>query len=240
MKQKYGTFYCFSPFVMAFSFALEATLFLYVLLRYKASIVKRLALLLLASLAFFQFAEYSVCTSALATHATWSRLGFVAITMLPPLGIHLAYALAGRRANRVVGFAYATSALWAGTFLFSPGVFRGYECTGNYVIFQLQQSLTILYPLYYYGWLLIGIILAVKLRKGAKPKIRRALWWQILGYSVFIVPTSAMYLIDPSTSSGIPSIMCGFAVVFAIILASKIMESQKIAKIIDWRGFIGN
>jgi hypothetical protein len=39
-----------------------------------------------------------------------------------------------------------------------------------------------------------------------------------IGYLAFIVPTTAANIIDPSTTAGIPSIMCGFAVILAIVL----------------------
>jgi hypothetical protein len=35
---------------------------------------------------------------------------------------------------------------------------------------------------------------------------------------MFILPTTAANIVDPSTIAGIPSIMCGFAVILAIIL----------------------
>lgn len=46
-----------------------------------------------------------------------------------------------------------------------------------------------------------------------------------LGYLAFIVPTTAVNLINPATLAGIPSIMCGFAVLLAIILAGEVLPS---------------
>ena len=46
-----------------------------------------------------------------------------------------------------------------------------------------------------------------------------------LGYLAFIVPTTAANLINPATLAGIPSIMCGFAVLLAIILAGEVLPS---------------
>ncbi len=40
----------------------------------------------------------------------------------------------------------------------------------------------------------------------------------ILGYLVFLVPTAISNTVEPSSRAGIPSIMCGFAVIFALIL----------------------
>jgi len=40
----------------------------------------------------------------------------------------------------------------------------------------------------------------------------------MVGYLVFLVPTALAYSVSPATRRGIPSIMCGFAVLFALIL----------------------
>jgi hypothetical protein len=41
----------------------------------------------------------------------------------------------------------------------------------------------------------------------------------VVGYLVFLVPTALANTVAPETRRGIPSIMCGFAVLFALILA---------------------
>ena len=38
-----------------------------------------------------------------------------------------------------------------------------------------------------------------------------------------MVPTTLVNIVDPSTIAGIPSIMCGFAVLMAIFLSGKVL-----------------
>jgi len=45
----------------------------------------------------------------------------------------------------------------------------------------------------------------------------------VLGYLVFLIPTALANSVKPETRRGIPSIMCGFAVLYAIILALYIL-----------------
>ena len=45
----------------------------------------------------------------------------------------------------------------------------------------------------------------------------------MIGYVLFMVPTTFVNIVDPSTISGIPSIMCGFAVLLAATLAGKVL-----------------
>jgi protein-S-isoprenylcysteine O-methyltransferase Ste14 len=53
----------------------------------------------------------------------------------------------------------------------------------------------------------------------------------IVGYLVFLIPTAIAYSINPATRRGIPSIMCGFAVLFALILALYLLpRANKLAK----------
>ncbi len=55
-----------------------------------------------------------------------------------------------------------------------------------------------------------------KTKNGRRQK--QALLAMILGYLVFLVPTAVVNTLKPETIAGIPSIMCGFAVLFAFIL----------------------
>lgn len=212
--------YCFSPFVMLATFVLELVLALYTVCRYKLNEAGRIALLTFVCLALFQLAEYNVCEAGWVDPVTASRAGYVAITLLPPLGIHLAYALAGLKKRPLLLPAYVSAAAFALFFLFVPSALSGHSCLGNYIIFQTAPHASWLYGLYYYGWLFAGVWLCWRL---ARPKTKPALYGLATGYLAFILPTTTANFIDPSTVKGIPSIMCGFAVLFALTLAFWIM-----------------
>jgi hypothetical protein len=223
-KARLARFNCFSPPVMLATLIIETGLAIYTLWRYKISTLTRLAVALLVLLAVFQLSEYHVCT-ATGSAGSWSRLGYVAITLLPPLGLHLLHVLAGKSRRRLVAATYAIAAGFVGYFLTYHAAFTGYHCTGNYVIFQIGHGPALAYAAYYYGWLILTIGLAGRwanelLKKGRSTVPRlRAVQALIIGYLVFLVPTTVANTVKPSTLSGIPSIMCGFAVLFAFILA---------------------
>jgi len=211
--------HCFSPPAMFATFAIELMLAIYVLVRYKMTLITRLAASILVSLAVFQLAEYSVCGRASSIAVVWSRIGYVAITMLPPLALHLVLAIAKHRARLLVAMAYATSVLFAATFGLSSTAFAGHVCAGNYAIFQLVHPLGGLYFTYYYAWLFVGIGLSLFLSVRATQRVREALILQAFGYLSFMLPTGVVNAIDPHSIVGIPSVMCGFAVIYAVILA---------------------
>lgn len=212
---------------MMATFLIEIILAMYVLARYKMSRRTLLAGAMLFNLAIFQLVEYAVCGGHVAAPAMWSRVGYVAITILPVLGLHLVYAVAGRRPGYLLGLAYASSALWIGLFAFSGGAFTGYECRANYVMFQLKPPLGGLFFVYYYSWLLATMHLLLRFIRLTAGRIQRALKAQLWSYGAFMLPAGIINLIWPATAAGLPSIMCGFAVVFAITLALVIMPVEK-------------
>ena len=81
--------YCFSPPVMLATFALEFGLAFYVIWRYKMNIISRLVFILLVCLGLFQLAEYMICGGLGLTGIEWARVGYMSISLLPALGIHL-------------------------------------------------------------------------------------------------------------------------------------------------------
>ena len=211
--------FCFSPPVMIATCVIELGLLLYTLWRYKLSTIGRLAVALLALLATFQLAEFQVCTPALGEMPIgWVQLGYIAITLLPAVGIHLVLAIAGKKQPVLLWAAYGSSTAFALLFGLRDEIFRGYVCAGNYNIFQLASPFGGVYFAFYYFWLAVGIGLAWSLAVRASKTIQKALYLQIVGYLCFMVPTAIINTLAPQTLKGLPSIMCGFAVLYAIIL----------------------
>lgn len=229
-------FNCFSPPVMIATMVVETALIIYTVWRYKMTIVARLATILLLALAIFQLAEYFVCTGLGSMAAPWSRVGFIAITALPPLGLHLMHVLADKPRRRLVVSAYVVMAAYMAFFLFSSGTFVGHKCTGNYVIFQFTPNVTGTYSVYYFGWLLTGIGLGFKWANELKAKGKTSLkqlqtvQGLMLGYLVFLVPSGLSMAVKPDVRRGIPSVLCGFAVLLALILVLYVMPRAATAQ----------
>lgn len=212
---------------MLATFIIEIACALYVLFRYKLTPVSRLGVAILVGLAVFQLAEFNVCEGAWGVDSlTWARIGYVAITLLPPLGLHLAAKLAGDKQPWLIGAAYLSAAVFVCIFLFVGHGMQSQQCLGNYVIFKIAPWATKIYGLYYYGWLLVAIAYAWrKVQSSGSAAIKKALYGLIIGYLAFIVPTTLANIVDHSTIAGIPSIMCGFAVILAILLTGIVLPS---------------
>lgn len=227
MYKKYGNkFMCFSPPVMLATFLIEFGLLFYVLWRYQLTTLTRLVTLFLACLGIFQLSEYMLCGGLGLGHIEWVKLGFIAITLLPALGLHITAVIAGQKAKPFIYAAYASAALFVGYFALAGGSAVIRECAPNYAIFEVGGALSWAYVAYYYGWLLTAIGLAASWARKT-PKKAAALRWMTIGYAVFIVPTTIANLIDPATIHAIPSIMCGFAVLCAIALVWQVLPLSK-------------
>lgn len=228
-KQKSTTFYCFSPLAMIVTFVLEIILAVYTVCRYKLNPVVRIVIAMLVFLAIFQAAEYMVCKGSPSNALVWSRVGYVSITMLPPLGLNLTLLLAGARRYLQWGAllpAYGTAALFMLFFWLGEGALTGHQCLGNYVIFQISSGKGWFYTAYYYGWILVSLAAGLYYMHYSRLKRqRKALTLLLISYLAFLLPTATVNLLSPGTLSGIPSIMCGFAVVLAVMLVVVVLPA---------------
>lgn len=207
---------------MVATFAIETALLLYVLFRYKRTPVVWLSVAILVGLATFQLAEYNVCQGAVGM--TWAQIGLVAITILPPLGLHLVMHVAGRVSRTLLVAAYGSAAAFIVVFLFAAQGISAQECLGNYIIFTIAPWAVWPYAAFYYGWLFVSGGYAWQASRTIKSQWqRRALYALIVGALTFLIPTAIVNLLDRATVAGIPSIMCGFAVLFAIILVGFVL-----------------
>jgi hypothetical protein len=230
LKTKSTQFNCFSPPVMLVTLVIEFGSAIYSIWRYKMTVTTRLIVGMLIGLGVFQMAEYFVCTRH--PHAElWSRVGFVAISTLPAFGTHLMHVLADKPKRKAVALAYLSMTAFIIFFATYSGAFVGHQCQGNYVIFQLGSKVGTAYELaYYYPWLAFGILMGARwanelMAAKGKRAYRQLQTVQalIVGYLVFIVPCAIWNTLDAASRPAIPSIMCGFAVLLALILVLYIL-----------------
>lgn len=233
-KNYTNKFFCFSPPVMLATFVIEFVLAIYVVWRYKMNLLTRLVTALLICLGLFQLAEFMICGGLGLNTADWSRLGYISITLLPALGLHIVSVLSGRRQPYLIGTAYGMAALSVLYFIFVPGGINIDECRPNYAIFNMDDPAVYVYTLQYYIWLTIGLCLAIQ-DALQRHKVASALYGMAAFYAVFMIPTSVINMIDPTTVAAIPSIMCGFAVIGAIIVVTLVLPVAKRAKLAKQR-----
>ncbi len=233
-RNKYSDkMFCFSPPVMMFTFLFEILAAFFIWFTYDKHKATKIITALLVCLAIFQLAEYNVCEGAFGiSAANWSKIGFVSISLLPPLGIYLLQSLSKTKNQKgLTQVSFGTAAVFSGIFLFTTTGVSPNVCMGNYVIFKVNELINYAYGIYYWGWLIVGVMLSfVEFKRNKNKKIRQAIKYTGIGYLVFMIPTTVVNIIDPVTISGIPSIMCGFAILLAVALVFKVMPNSNIKK----------
>lgn len=226
MFKKYNDkLFCFSPPVMLATLVIEFCLAAYTFIKYKMTTISRLAIAILITLGIFQLSEYMICGGFGLTHAEWTKFGYIATALLPAFGIHLIVAIAQKKSPLIVGLAYASSILFIAYYSLNSASISGQECYANYAVFYATGLMSQLFAVYYFGWLSVGGYIAVHWSRQL-PEKRIALHSVVIGGLLFIIPTYFFNVIDPTTTKGIPSIMCGFAVIFALILALRVLPNS--------------
>lgn len=221
-KQKGTVLGCFSPPVMVATFAVEIFLAAHTFIRFKMNPKGRAIIALLVCLAAFQLAEFYVCTQS-SFGILASRAGYVAITFLPAIGLYLMSLLTVPMQRKTHYTVFGTTFLVAMYFLFAPNAFKSYECTGNYVIFQMSYLSAFMYGIFYYFLLAAAILRGVEyLVKSRDVSSRSAARWLLAGYAIFIVPVAVLTVLHPDTRQAVPSLLCGFAILLAIILGVRV------------------
>ncbi|QQS69698.1 hypothetical protein IPP75_00950 [Candidatus Saccharibacteria bacterium] len=219
-RRNKSTFFCFSPPVMMATFLIEIGLALWTLWRYRMSRLVQLSVATFVCLAVFQLAEYTICEGLFGlSQLTWAKIGYVAITALPALGIHLLSVIAKQKVPWLLALSYGSMFVFMGYFLFAANGISATTCGGNYVIFKTSNYATSWYTLYYYGLELLVVAASIYLaRKVSSQRTKQALLGLTAGYLGFMVPVAIANTINPEFINAVPSVMCGFAVIFALSL----------------------
>lgn len=211
---------------MLATFLFEIGAMVYVIARGRATRTTLLIAATLGCLAFFQLAEWMVCEQALGFDSlTWAKMGYVAISFLPALGLHIAGRLLQKRGlfQLFVWAGYGVATLFSAYFLFVTQSISAAQCLGNYALFVTPGYTMNIYGLYYYGWILgAGGWLLFGRNKVKQAWRRQAMVWLGIGNLGFLLPVAVINILSPETILGIPSIMCGFAVLLAVVLVFRV------------------
>jgi len=192
-------------------------------------LVTTAAILLL--LAGYQLAEVAICADVPAS-GFLPRLAFLIVTPLPPLGLLLIAQLRRPRSGPTYLCAYAALAAAAGIVVWIA-VDRSFAtasvCNAVYARYVHAMPRFLIYASYY--WLgLLGMVLfsgygALTCRDGRR---RSQLIQLFVGTLAFVVPSIALSWFVPPARGALPSIMCHFALLLAVCLASLIrLESRQ-------------
>jgi hypothetical protein len=212
-----STFFCFTPMVSLATFIIELSLAGYVLFRYGLNNFSRVSIFIMLLLGSFQLAEYLICSGG--DPQMWSKFGTIAITLLPAAGLHMVSMLTRPTRWTGVGYLFAGLLVAAVIFLQVPIL---PQCTGKFMLLKFETWFDILFNIYYGLFIFIALEMIVRTWRQHKGN-KKQLFWAMVAYLIFIIPTALVFLVISLSKEAIPSIMCGFAVLGALILVFKEM-----------------
>ena len=203
---------------MLATFAIEIIFALYILWRYKFTAITRLIVSLLVLLAVFQAPSSCYAEVWRLKVAPGQRLAMEQLRFYPPLGIHLAYLLANK-SQESCSIRLHSSVLFFAYCICYPNNFWPHMLP-NYVTFNTANgSNDTLYNLLL--WLAIRWHILTYMWAPTLHKHRKALYALMTGIWPAI-PTTTVTILWNKAIAGIPSIMCGFAVILAGLLTLKV------------------
>ena len=182
---------------------------------------------MLMVLAGYQFAEAWVCANPDAVIR--ARIAFIDVTWLPPIGLFLVMQLRDnhRRVTTVLFRIYLVCAVAFTIYLAGASDFVATTvCATIFATYQHGTPIHHLYGVYYYVGLSAIIVGAAYSLVSTPSTIHRAHLADIqIGILGFMIPAFITQIIWKSLDLSIPSIMCHYAIITAVMLARMIHRS---------------
>jgi len=150
----------------------------------------------------------------------WGRFGFLAYNILPALGLHFAYSLTNRK-NLSIYLVYSFPIFFGLIAVLSKDFVARVECSTIYIIVDHSWSVMWgnIYGLYYAFFIVLTALVFLDAIKTEKNKQQKKIFKVgLIGILAFTVPTFILVMIFPALNIAFPSILCEFAVLFAIFL----------------------
>ncbi|MBI5135470.1 hypothetical protein HZA86_04545 [Candidatus Uhrbacteria bacterium] len=225
---------CFSPKVTLATFVLEWSLAIWAWIQYRYHRFGQLAIALLVLLGFYQWSEYAICRGS--NPVDWARLGFAAVGFMPAIGLHLIMLFDKQKPGRthvetvtryLVPIGYALASLWALVFWVEPAVIRSATCMPNFILYGKSMRPYTWFGYYYTTLIAWSLVAMAALRERTAGALRSATNWLAIGYLSFIIPTYLVIFMFPKMIPGFPSVLCGFAVILAIIMVKKVLPEYE-------------
>ena len=213
---------CFTPTVSLSVAIIEWILATILLVFFKRTNMNKYFAGLIYVLGFYQFTEFMLCTSDNAF--LWAKLGFMTYTLLPAMVLHTVLRIS--RKNTKLFFIYLIPLAFSLIALVNPNFITGAKCTSVFVQVRLaliknpgllQSSVSWIYMTYYFGFIIIALALILKDYLHQRNKIKREIRIiAFIGAFMMLVPTFLLMVILPRFGARFPSMLCGFALFFAM------------------------
>jgi hypothetical protein len=187
---------------------------------------------ILLLLAGYQVSETIACS--MAGGAPAARIGFLDILWLPALGVFLVLKLSNLPEKTVIAAAsmiFAAAAAMAVWILLEPNFVNVSVCRVVFAKYTAARPVYLAFGIYYQFGLASMLIGSAAVMAGLEDGVRRRHLADILmGTLCFVLPSLLIEISVPGTDGAMPSIMCHFALIFALFLARLVQREQRAMK----------
>lgn len=204
---------CLTPWISAATFIIELFIaaWLFSLPKKRDT---RIAAWIVVFLAVYQLSSFFLCTKS---SVFWNLIGYLAVTWLPALGIHLAQIQTNQRLQYKLF--YGLALIFSLGMIFTAPIFLpDAQCDAMFISYHNHPWGFIVYGMYYLGTLgliVISLIKAYNYTNGIN-KAKNLIF--LIGMLSFIIPAYLIKFTIPFLSNSFPSVFCFFAVFLAACL----------------------
>lgn len=229
---------CFTPTISLATALTEWILATILLLFFRKTVFRLYFAVLIYVLGFYQFTEFMLCTGSSAL--LWAKLGFVTYSFLPAVALHSILKIFKRKAP--LFWIYLIPTLASILALSTSSFIISASCMSVFVQVKtmlhnpnlLSRGIYFIYALYYFGFILLTLLIVIKDYLHQKNKIKREIdIIEVIGAATMLGATFILIIVFPYLRFRFPSVLCFFAIFFAIAtfaiayLETKIKNSRK-------------
>ncbi|MDH5404545.1 MAG: hypothetical protein OEZ01_05935 [Candidatus Heimdallarchaeota archaeon] len=179
-------------------------------------------LVLVFLLLSYQLSEFLICNTSYGDIIV--KLGFVAISFLPPVGHHFSAKLIKRKIPDYY-LSYIAGMSFAIYFAFIPNTLTVISCNPVYAVYTQYPNYR--YSIFYFGVILYSIFLLSFAILRKSPNIDHIyVKMMLLGYILFLLPMIILVTIDLFFLRTVTSIMCKFAFLLACTMLSIALREE--------------
>lgn len=203
----------FKGIVSLFIACIELLLFINILIFAEKNETNRKIILLIFLLFIYQLFEFLICY-AVITSSSIIYLAFAAITLLPPLCLHIVTEYLYKGSKKYFFF-YLPAVFILIYYLYSIYQFQIIKCTVLYAVYNYPLGL--LYGVFYYSPVIIAFILLLNsYRKNIEEDKKKQVRILIIGFALTFIPMSIAVYFYPVATEFIESVLCKLALILAL------------------------
>lgn len=213
---------CYNPTVSLTTAIIEWTLAIILPFKYSKTRTRYFTSVFLFFLGFYQFTEFMFCKTNQAD--LWMRLGFIAYTLLPAIGLHTTLYYFKIKWNLfwiyIIPILYIIGAVAATNFVLESKCHDIFVTARN-IFSSVDSPLASIrfgiYTAYYFSFILAACIIAIRAYlKETNYKKQKVLLAFPTAVFLMSFPTFILVIIFPTLNIQFPSILCHFALLLAL------------------------